>query len=606
MKRLVKGVGNLRVRHISLRAKLALIICCISFFAIVASSLAFFFSVKKINEDIVYDNLESLQLAVQDNISSSLSAIDKTAKNIILGSNVRQFLRDGANLAEMDNSGKVLLRQGIEKEISNQMLFNSVLEEGLIESINFYLDEHNIAYFSRDGSLNQKDSPTIRQIYRTIQQNTNANPQIFSSTSYDPYLHFAYRISSLDQSNRSVYLIITINRAGLLAKCQSITDYENSVVYLANQKGTVILSNHQDNEGEALPANIGENCTRGKITHLNFENKAHLYFSQWLNDKSFFLAVMMPEELFVRSLYDAMRDYLFLSIGISLVIMAFIILLSLRMTAFTHDFAEGLQKFGKGDLTVKLPPYRDADLNHISNTFNKMTERINFLVEDGYKKQLLIQEMDIEFLQSQMNPHFLFNTLFTISTRAKMSGDDLLFQMTQSLTKLLQASLHTKNDIKVTVAQELEYINAYLYIQKARYGNKLEYTITTGSPEILTLSIPRLCIQPLVENAVVHGIEPLSATGHIDVVMELKDGTLQITVTDNGVGFDPAEAPDESGSSNQSNHIALQNLQERIRLIYGGAYGITIDSAPGQGCRAIVILPADEGGNHGLSSTDRR
>ena len=76
--------------------------------------------------------------------------------------------------------------------------------------------------------------------------------------------------------------------------------------------------------------------------------------------------------------------------------------------------------------------------------------------------------MDIEFLQSQMNPHFLFNTLFTISTRAKMSGDDLLFEMVQALTRLLQASLHTKNDIKITVAQELEYINAYLYIQKVR------------------------------------------------------------------------------------------------------------------------------------------
>ena len=77
--------------------------------------------------------MESLQLAVEDNISSSLSAIDKTAKNIILGSNVRQFLREGANLAEMDESGKVLLRQSIEREISNQMLFNSILEEGLIE-----------------------------------------------------------------------------------------------------------------------------------------------------------------------------------------------------------------------------------------------------------------------------------------------------------------------------------------------------------------------------------------------------------------------------------------------------------------------------------------
>lgn len=91
--------------------------------------------------------MESLQLAVEDNISSSLSAIDKTAKNIILGSNVRQFLREGANLAEMDESGKVLLRQSIEREISNQMLFNSILEEGLIESVNFYLDEHNIAFF---------------------------------------------------------------------------------------------------------------------------------------------------------------------------------------------------------------------------------------------------------------------------------------------------------------------------------------------------------------------------------------------------------------------------------------------------------------------------
>ena len=75
--------------------------------------------------------------------------------------------------------------------------------------------------------------------------------------------------------------------------------------------------------------------------------------------------------------------------------MALIVLLSLRMTAFTHDFTEGLQKFGKGDLTVKLPPYRDADLNHISNTFNQMTERINFLVEDGYKKPVSYTHLDV-------------------------------------------------------------------------------------------------------------------------------------------------------------------------------------------------------------------
>ena len=124
--------------------------------------------------------MESLQLAVEDNISSSLSAIDKTAKNIILGSNVRQFLREGANLAEMDESGKVLLRQSIEREISNQMLFNSILEEGLIESVNFYLDEHNIAFFfpeRKPGS--QGTLPLSGRCTAPYSKKSSANPQIF-------------------------------------------------------------------------------------------------------------------------------------------------------------------------------------------------------------------------------------------------------------------------------------------------------------------------------------------------------------------------------------------------------------------------------------------
>ena len=109
----------------------------------------------------------------------------------------------------------------------------------------------------------------------------------------------------------------------------------------------------------------------------------------------------------------------------------------------------------------------------------------------------------------------------------------------------------------------------------------------------------------LVYEIVDNAIDEALAGYCTDITVTINEGNT-ITVTDNGVGFDPAEAPDGSAPPSHSNHIALQNLQERIRLIYGGAYGVTIDSAPGRGCRAVVILPVDKGGNHGLSSSDRR
>ncbi len=589
----------------SLRGKLVLLICFASLLTFAISSFVFFYSIKTLYKDMVYGNLESLLQEIDTNVASSLSSIDKTAKNIVLGNSLHQFLMDGANLAALDEIDQVKLRNNIEKEISNQMLFNNAFEDGLIKSINLYLDDRTIAFLSQDSSISHKDSPAIRQVYRTMQQSSVFEAQFFAPTASDPYLHFAYRISSLDHSNRAVYLIISTHREQLLDKYQSILDYEGAALYLSNKDGTVLLSNNRQMEGSPMPQDIGELCTWGKMTSQQIEGATFLFSSQWLNRHNYLTAVLVPERGLTHEIYKAMQKYLILFVAVVVGIGLIVLYLSLRITAFTGTFVSGLQRFGEGDFTVKLPRYRDSDLDQISLTFNQMTERINTLVEDGYKKQLLIQQMDIALLQSQMNPHFLFNVLFTISTRAKITGDDLQFQMVQALTRLLRASLHKKNEIKVKVSQELEYVQSYLYIQQVRIGERLQYDIFMEEADIADLYIPRLSIQPLVENAVLHGISPLSEPGHISINLQYSGDLLQIIVEDNGAGFDINE-PAPSKQNDSSNHIALQNLRDRIRLIYGEAYGVTVQSAPGQGCRAVITLPKDTGGNYAVSGLDCR
>jgi two-component system sensor histidine kinase YesM len=305
-------------------------------------------------------------------------------------------------------------------------------------------------------------------------------------------------------------------------------------------------------------------------------------------DGQFTSMISIPEKQLTRTIDRPLLRYmlLFLAVLLSIVLVSY--LFASRITLFSNDFSKHLRKVGEGDFSVTFPPYGDEDIDRIGRTFNIMTGEINNLVEGVYKKQLLIQQMEIRQLQSQMNPHFLFNVLFSISVKAKEDGDETLYQMVHSLTVLLKGSLSTKEENEVTIAEEKEYVEAYLRIQEIRFGERLSHSFSI--PEgILGYLCPRLSLEPLVENAVIHGIEPLSRPGHVTVSGTVSGDALRLSVIDDGEGFDPSR-PAGIGEG-KSNHIALTNLRERIRLLYGPAYGLEIDSAPSKGCRATIILP---------------
>ncbi|MCM3631727.1 sensor histidine kinase [Paenibacillus camelliae] len=231
------------------------------------------------------------------------------------------------------------------------------------------------------------------------------------------------------------------------------------------------------------------------------------------------------------------------------------------------------------------------EVGQIQRHFRIMLERINELIKENYVKQLVIKDTQFKALQAQINPHFLYNTLESINWMAKMSNQSRISQMVESLGFLLRLSINDKDSI-ITLERELEIINHYLVIQKLRFEERLEFTVHIPQ-HLLSSGIPKLSVQPLVENAVNYALEPMIEPCSIIITATDINGLLMITVEDNGPGMsDSYVAQLNKGEvETKGTGLGLGNIRERILMLYGEEYGLHIDSTIGAGTKVTLKLP---------------
>ncbi|MBP1756139.1 MAG: putative regulator of cell autolysis, partial [Firmicutes bacterium] len=232
--------------------------------------------------------------------------------------------------------------------------------------------------------------------------------------------------------------------------------------------------------------------------------------------------------------------------------------------------------------------------------FVLLTNGVKRLVKSAYESKILLDEMEIKFLQHQMNPHFLFNILLTIQIKAKMSGDEKIYKMISSLSALLRAGIYKDARAIVSIKEEIKYVEYYLWLQKERFDDRLNYSIDVSDDTILNCEIPRLIIESMVENAIVHGIENMSEGAMVRVTLEyvLVNGKEEILihVIDNGAGFNAAEVVSEkvgleNDGSIRRDKMGLNNTNQRLKLIYGGQYGLIIHSEENEGTDIEIHIP---------------
>ncbi|TCL75118.1 two-component system sensor histidine kinase YesM [Hydrogenispora ethanolica] len=255
---------------------------------------------------------------------------------------------------------------------------------------------------------------------------------------------------------------------------------------------------------------------------------------------------------------------------------------------------DSMKQVESGNLTVQIPGARQDEFGMLNRGFNRMINQIQRLIDELYHEKLLKKEAELKSLQAQINPHFLYNTLDSIHWLSRFHKLDEVSQLTFALSNFYRLSLASGRET-VTVAETIALIQEYLKIQKIRYGDKIAVEVE-ADPAMLQYPVLPMIIQPLVENAIGHGIEKKKGPGRIRVALEGCDGGMVFTVQDNGLGIAPEKlrriqrqlqgCRDENGES-----FALLNIHRRIRLCYGKPFGLTIDSEPGRGTVVRVFLP---------------
>lgn len=232
------------------------------------------------------------------------------------------------------------------------------------------------------------------------------------------------------------------------------------------------------------------------------------------------------------------------------------------------------------------------EIGSLSKSFNVMTERIHTLMEQNVYEQKQKRKNEMKALQAQINPHFLYNTLDSIIWMSEAGQNEEVVLMTSALAKLLRQSISNDRE-QVTVAEEIEYVRSYLTIQKMRYKDKLEYSIEV-SPEINHIMIIKFALQPLVENAIYHGLKYKETKGNLNIRGYERGDKAYITIADDGVGMDDAVLEhifDETAKEHKSNGVGVPNVQKRLQLYYGPEYGISYISRKGVGTVATVTVP---------------
>lgn len=258
-----------------------------------------------------------------------------------------------------------------------------------------------------------------------------------------------------------------------------------------------------------------------------------------------------------------------------------------------------MKNIEKGQLDTVIDIQSRNEISYVYKTFNSMTKRLKYLVECVYEEEIARKNAEISALQAQINPHFLYNTLETINWKAQLSGEQDIAEMIQALSKLMDANMNKNGKKYITVKEEIEYMNSYLFLIQKRFGKKIEYEKIIDE-KVLSYNLPKLIIQPMIENAIHHGIEPVGR-GKIILHISKVDDQLIIQVEDNGAGIEPPQLDllnkalrdkkyiTEEKSSSKS--IGLKNVNKRLILIYGKEAAMTIESHFSKGTKVTMSIP---------------
>lgn len=303
---------------------------------------------------------------------------------------------------------------------------------------------------------------------------------------------------------------------------------------------------------------------------------------------------MMPQKVLrqnQRNLTINLLAIALLMICVSMIITGFI---SSGLTRPLELLMNTIQKIGNGNVQLRAKIVKEDEIGELAQQFNEMLDQMEELKQKEYQTKQLLNRAEYKALQAQVNPHFLYNTLDTMASIAEIRNCPEVSHMSQSLALIFRYSLNMKDPFS-TVENEIVHLKNYIYVMDMRMHDNIQYTFDVDEMTLKS-KLPRLSLQPIVENAINHGLRNKRGKKKIGIQIKREQMDLVICIEDNGVGLD-ASAINESLRKNEldfvekGNSIGLHNINARLKMLYGNQYGMHLESMLGEGTKVFMILP---------------
>lgn len=528
-----------------------------------------------------YERSFTSQLSqVNQKISDQIAAVDSVAP---------LFLSDTLLLDTLESPDSSHVgydtRLAIEKQMSSMYYRTSIASHNFTDSIFIISKDNALFHIYTSGSF----QPYAKQNEALLALLDKTCPSLMCRMlpSDENSIYF---IRNLFNGNSGYYMgtfFIKINRQKWMQYCVEGLD-PSWFISLYNNEMTLVSNEAMKKECLELASHSASYTSQPTAFHEELLNgKPYFAASEHLSGAGLTSAVIAPKDLLLKDLNSTLETYLLFLVLTILIAITAAIFISQMITVPIRRMIYHINQISAGT-SSRLPPMKMYHEFKIwADSFNQMLLQLDTYYTDNFQKQLLLKNAEIRALQSQMNPHFLFNVLNTIAWKAQIIHNEEIYQMVISLGELLKANTLSKETDFIELEKEMAYVKFYIYLQQCRFEDRIDCVIQIPD-ELMKCQVPCFCIQPLVENAIVHGLEPKKGKGKLIIqIVPLTPGDcpepeMEIAIIDNGIGFH--EIPDvraiSSSAEDSHTHIGLKNLDKRLELLFGEKARIKIESVP--------------------------
>lgn len=552
---------------------------------------------------------------VNDNIDNNVSEIDRMSSILSSDKDVLRILQE-----DKDRALKQAYQdeEDMDEKINNLINFRSGIE-------GFFVFSYNGEIYSYKGSgdsIRLDYNFTRTRWYETIKTlglkklllPTHIQDQVLTARERKTVFSLARTIVDINTSKPVGNVLIDVDTS-VIAKVWgklNIRQYQDFLIVDNNK--TIIYHTNEDMISSQFRSDYISKLLKSKngniITDVN--GKAALVSFNTSPQTNWTVISIIPISILYKNI-TKLQYVIILIVTLCLIFSLLIaIIISRSITKPISELRKSMKIVELGKFNVEIPVKSKDEIGELSLSFNKMINELNKLIQTVYETKILKKEAELNALQSQINPHFLYNTLQTIDMLAESEGIDVISSICQSLSRIFRYSINRGKEI-VPLSREIEHAKDYIYLQKLRFGDKFEVQFDIDK-ELFNNKMIKLVLQPLVENALYHGIEHKTVKCLLKVTAKKVGDSINICVQDTGKGMDKYQLEKLVNTINEEilhaevdglvqRSIGIKNVNARIRLYFGENYGVSIESKLNEGTIITVnipIIPHDNGGfEHG-------